>query len=88
MLTIGLPLGHVETPSTDKPLPGGKFEQVDHSLIYQAHLYMLQNREEVQPFITFVNVLPLICSFIELFLKNLNNSLICICQIYSELNTN
>ncbi|KAK9218206.1 hypothetical protein WN943_006843 [Citrus x changshan-huyou] len=28
MLTIGLPLGHVETPSTDKPLPGGKFEQV------------------------------------------------------------
>ena len=58
MLTIGLPLGHVETPSTDKPLPGEKFEQVDHSLIHQAHLYVLQKTEEVQPFIRFVNVLP------------------------------
>ena len=56
MRTIGLPLGHVETSSIDKPLTGGKFEQVDNSLIHQAHLYVLQNTEEVQPFIRFVNV--------------------------------
>ena len=56
MRTIGLPPGHVETSSIDKPLPGGKFEHVDHSLIHQAHLYVLQNTEEVQPFIRFVNV--------------------------------
>ena len=43
MCTIGLPPRHVETPSTDKPLPSRKFEQVDHFLIYQAHLYVLQN---------------------------------------------
>ncbi|XP_024046507.1 uncharacterized protein LOC112100875 [Citrus clementina] len=52
MRTIGLPPGHVETSSIDKPLPGGKFEHVDHSLIHQAHLYVLQNTEEVQPFIS------------------------------------
>ena len=47
MRTIGLPLGHVETSLIDKPLPSGKFEQVDHFLIHQAHLYVLQNTEEV-----------------------------------------
>ncbi|XP_052297107.1 uncharacterized protein LOC127902292 [Citrus sinensis] len=52
MRTIGFPPGHVETSSIDKPLPGGKFEHVDHSLIHQAHLYVLQNTEEVQPFIS------------------------------------
>ncbi|KAH9781219.1 hypothetical protein KPL71_008375 [Citrus sinensis] len=52
MRTIGLPPGHVETSSIDKPLLGGKFEQVDHSLIHQVHLYVLQNTEEVWPFIS------------------------------------
>ncbi|KAK9212492.1 hypothetical protein WN943_001874 [Citrus x changshan-huyou] len=31
MRTIGLPPGHVETSSIDKPLPGGKFEHGHHS---------------------------------------------------------
>ena len=47
MRTIGLPPGHVETSSIDKPLAGGKFERVDHSLIRQVHMYVLQNTKEV-----------------------------------------
>ena len=47
MRTIGLPPRDLETSLIDKPLPGGKFEQANHSLIHQAHLYVLQNTKEV-----------------------------------------
>ena len=51
MTTIGVPLGHVQNLSKDKPLSGGKVVQIPPHSLDQAHLYILHNTQEVVPYI-------------------------------------
>ena len=46
MPTIGVPLGHVQNLEINKPMV-----EVDQTLLDQAHLYVLHNTEEIQPYI-------------------------------------
>lgn len=52
MCIVGLPLRHVQNLSIDKPLSGGKQVQVNLNSLDQAHLYVLHNTREVEPYIT------------------------------------
>lgn len=51
MCTIGLPLGHKQNLSIDKPLSSGKQVQVNPNSLDQAYLYILHNIREVEPHI-------------------------------------
>lgn len=48
---VGLPPGHMQKLSIEKPLSGGKRVQVSPNLIDQAHLFVLHNTRKVEPFI-------------------------------------
>ena len=47
MSTVGVPPGHVQKLSKDKPLCDGKVLQILANLLDQAHLYILHNTQEV-----------------------------------------
>ena len=51
MPTIGVPPGHVQNLEIDKPMSGGQMVEVVRTSLDQAHLYVLHNTEEVQPYI-------------------------------------
>ncbi|KAH9698609.1 hypothetical protein KPL71_024069 [Citrus sinensis] len=52
MSIVGVPPGHVQKLSKDKPLCGGKVVQIPTNLLDQAHLYILHNTQEVVPYIS------------------------------------
>ena len=51
MKTIGNPPSHKENLSMQKSIGVGKKMLVEEKLLAQAHLYVLENTEEVQPYI-------------------------------------
>ena len=56
MHTIGVSFGHVQNLSIEKSLDGGQLVQVDNASLDQAHLYVLHNTEEVDPFIGYLTL--------------------------------
>ena len=56
MHTIGVSFGHVQNLSVEKSLDGGQLVQVDNASLDQAHLYVLHNTEEVDPFIGYLTL--------------------------------
>ena len=51
MDTVGITYGHMENLSIEKPIGAEKCVQVEPKLLSEAHLYVLENSQEVEPYI-------------------------------------
>ena len=54
MDAVGDPFGQKENIQVDGPILGGRVTSIDHNQWVQAHLYVLENTAEVQPYIQYV----------------------------------